>query len=511
MKKTVLRILLLLLCIGLFYVPAPAAELPSEITAAETPADLKANDPSLTEATVAEAPAYTADSDIQEDTEGPAADSPLSPSDEFVGAVTRTGWVKEGGKTYYYDAAGNKVTGWYQIGDVKPYFYPEDGHMATGWDTINGKRYYFYEDGSRATGFIDIDGQKYFLTQYGRLQYGWIAIGNVKPYFYPEDGHMATGWNTINGYTYYFYEDGSRAKGWTVVDGYKPYFDKTTGRLATGWNTINGYTYYFYSDGQRAKGWTVVDGYKPYFDKDNGRLATGLCTINGYTYLFDAKGHRTIGWAAVSGEKRYFDQNGRLLADTKVPFIKYLDIMSTSGKTNQIIMVVGHTLTLYNKVNGKWTEVLSSYCGYGLNGYKLASERREGDKTTPIGSFPLPLAFGLGKNPGTSMTYRQITKNSYWSGEYDTYNTWVESSSYMSGEHLIDYAVYKYAMAIGFNMDPVVYKRGSAIFLHCKSPDHWYTAGCVSVPEDVMLDLLKKTKNGAYIVTVPTRSMLKNY
>lgn len=358
---------------------------------------------------------------IQEDTEGAAVDSPLSPSDEFVGAVTRTGWVKEGGKTYYYDAAGNKVTGWYQIGDVKPYFYPEDGHMATGWNTINGKRYYFYEDGSRATGFIDIDGQKYFFTQYGRLQYGWIAIGNVKPYFYPEDGHMATGWNTINGYTYYFYEDGSRAKGWTVVDGYKPYFDKTTGRLATGWNTINGYTYYFYSDGQRAKGWTVVDGYKPYFDKDNGRLATGLCTINGYTYLFDAKGHRTID------------------------------------------------------------------------------------------SFPLPLAFGLGKNPGTSMTYRQITKNSYWSGEYDTYNTWVESSSYMSGEHLIDYAVYKYAMAIGFNMDPVVYKRGSAIFLHCKSPDHWYTAGCVSVPEDVMLNLLKKTKNGAYIVTVPTRSMLKNY
>lgn len=421
MKKTVLRILLLLLCTGLFYVPAPAAELPSEITAAETPDEFEENDPSLTEATVAEAPAYTADSDIQEDTEGPATDSPLSPSDEFVGAVTRTGWVKEGGKTYYYDAAGNKVTGWYQIGDVKPYFYPEDGHMATGWNTINGKRYYFYEDGSRATGFIDIDGQKYFFTQYGRLQYGWIAIGNVKPYFYPEDGHMATGWNTINGYTYYFYEDGSRAKGWTVVDGYKPYFDKTTGRLATGWNTINGYTYYFYSDGQRAKGWTVVDGYKPYFDKDNGRLATGLCTINGYTYLFDAKGHRTIG------------------------------------------------------------------------------------------SFPLPLAFGLGKNPGTSMTYRQITKNSYWSGEYDTYNTWVESSSYMSGEHLIDYAVYKYAMAIGFNMDPVVYKRGSAIFLHCKSPDHWYTAGCVSVPEDVMLNLLKKTKNGAYIVTVPTRSMLKNY
>ena len=174
-------------------------------------------------------------------------------------------------------------------------------------------------------------------------------------------------------------------------------------------------------------------------------------------------------------------------------------------------MVVDHTLTLFSKANGKWTKVISSYCGYGKNGFKPASERREGDKTTTVGAFKLPLAFGPGKNPGTSMTYRQITKNSYWSGDYDTYNTWVESSYRVPGEHLIDYVEYKYAMAIGFNMNPTVYKRGSAIFLHCKSADRWYTSGCVSVPEDVMLTLMKKTKNGAYMVIVPEREMLRNY
>ena len=200
-----------------------------------------------------------------------------------------------------------------------------------------------------------------------------------------------------------------------------------------------------------------------------------------------------------------------MIDDSKVPPINYLSIMSTAKKTNQIIMVIGHNLMLFSKANGRWTKDVSSYCGYGQNGFKLANERREGDKTTPIGSFTLPLAFGPGKNPGTSMTYRQITKNSYWSGDYDTYNTWVESSYRVPGEHLIDYEEYKYAMAIGFNMNPTVYKRGSAIFLHCKSKDRWYTSGCVSVPEDVMLTLMKKTKNGAYMVIVPERTKLRNY
>ena len=258
--------------------------------------------------------------------------------------------------------------------------------------------------------------------------------------------------------------------------------------------------------------WAIVWGSQKKVTKgyDDGTFGIDLNCTRGQIVTFL---YRTIktGWIRVNGQLRFFDLLGRRLDDAEVPFINYLDIMSTSKKTNQIIMVVDHSLTLFSKANGKWTKVVSSYCGYGQNGFKLASERREGDRTTPIGAFTLPLAFGLGKNPGTSMTYRQITKNSYWSGDYDTYKTWVESSYRVPGEHLIDYEEYKYAMAIGFNIDPTVYKRGSAIFLHCKSVDRWYTAGCVSVPENVMLTLMKKTKNGAYMVIVPERTMLRNY
>ena len=185
----------------------------------------------------------------------------------------------------------------------------------------------------------------------------------------------------------------------------------------------------------------------------------------------------------------------------------------TAQLTDQIILVVDHNLTLWNKQSdGSWVKDMDVYCGYGRKGLKPFNERHEGDETTPIGSFPILHAFGFGSNPGTAMTWREITANSYWSGEEDTYNTWVESATPIGGEHLIDYDIcYKYAMAIGFNVNPTVYKRGSAIFLHCKNPADWGSAGCVSVTEDNMLALLNKCHDGCYIMIVPNESYISNF
>ena len=182
----------------------------------------------------------------------------------------------------------------------------------------------------------------------------------------------------------------------------------------------------------------------------------------------------------------------------------------TGGKTSQIILVVDHNLSFWEKgKSGDWTRKLSVYCGYGSNG--LNADRHEGDRTTPIGSFPILHGFGIADNPGSTLKYRKITSNSYWSGEYSTYNQWVESARPVAGEHLINYYQYKYAMAIGFNRNPVVYKKGSAIFLHCKSYDHWSTAGCVSVEESVMKKLLQMSRNGVYMIIVRQRGDIASY
>ena len=182
----------------------------------------------------------------------------------------------------------------------------------------------------------------------------------------------------------------------------------------------------------------------------------------------------------------------------------------TAQKTNQILLVVDHNFsTWYRTADGWWARQADYYCGYGRNG--LNANRHAGDKTTPIGSFQILYAFGKAPNPGTQMTYRNITPNSYLSSEYATYNTWVESPYHISGEHLIDYYQYKYAMDIGFNQNPIVYGKGAAIFLHCKSYDRWWTSGCVSLEEQDMKDVLLWTQNGAYMIIVPRVEDIARY
>lgn len=185
----------------------------------------------------------------------------------------------------------------------------------------------------------------------------------------------------------------------------------------------------------------------------------------------------------------------------------------TAELTDQILLVVDHNLTLWDKnSDGSFTKQMDVYCGYGRNGMKPAAERAEGDGTTPIGTFPILFAFGFGENPGTALTWRSISPNSYWSGERASYNTWVESSKKIAGEHLSEYTIcYKKALAIGFNQDPVVYGRGSAIFLHIKNPATWSSAGCVSVEESNMTALLAKCHDGVRMIIVPEQSDIANY
>lgn len=183
----------------------------------------------------------------------------------------------------------------------------------------------------------------------------------------------------------------------------------------------------------------------------------------------------------------------------------------TARRTDQIILVVGHELSLWNKLgDGTWQKDLESACNYGLNGFNL--NRHAGDKTTPVGAFPILYAFGMGENPGTEMAYKKITPNSYLSAEDSTYNTWVESGREIAGEHLIEYfPEYVFGMNIGFNVNPTVLGRGAAIFLHCNSTYKDWTSGCVSVPEAVMLELLLKSRDGEYMIIVPRLEDIANY
>lgn len=84
------------------------------------------------------------------------------------------GWIKSGGKYYYY----------------------VNGKMTTGWKTISGNRYYFSEDGVRQNGWIQVDGATYYLKSC-KLQTGWQKIDGHY-YYLGTDGRMAVN-TTVDG------------------------------------------------------------------------------------------------------------------------------------------------------------------------------------------------------------------------------------------------------------------------------------------------------------------------
>ena len=77
-----------------------------------------------------------------------------------------TGWVKEGGKTYYLREGGSRHIGWLEL-EGKRYYFDNMGVMQTGWMVLKDDTYYFLSDGSAAKGKVTIDGMSYYFAATG--------------------------------------------------------------------------------------------------------------------------------------------------------------------------------------------------------------------------------------------------------------------------------------------------------------------------------------------------------
>jgi len=131
----------------------------------------------------------------------------------------------------------------------------------------------------------------------------------------------------------------------------------------------------------------------------------------------------------------------------------------------------------------------------GRNGFAPAGEKREGDGRTPSGIFPLKLVFGYEEKSRTRMPYRQARDEDLWVDDPESpdYNRWVAKggTTAASFEKLRrDDDLYRYAIVIGYNTDPVVKGHGSAIFFHVWRGRGSSTAGCVAVAEEDLLKIL---------------------
>ena len=163
--------------------------------------------------------------------------------------------------------------------------------------------------------------------------------------------------------------------------------------------------------------------------------------------------------------------------------------------------------------SGIWHEVLHAPAYIGKNGW---GKTREGDSKTPTGVYTFTEAFGIKEDPGCPMGYTQVDDTHYWVGDSNSekYNLFVSTRDYEDfdkneSEHIIDYTLaYKYCLNISWNFDRTPGK-GSAIFLHCYTKNK-FTGGCVSLPEDVMREVVMRVKTGC-VVVMDTAKNIRNY
>jgi len=133
-------------------------------------------------------------------------------------------------------------------------------------------------------------------------------------------------------------------------------------------------------------------------------------------------------------------------------------------------------------------------CAIGRGGVGVKS--REGDGITPLGKFPLRRVFFRPDRlqpPATGLRVVALQENQGWCDDPgdSAYNTLVVLPCPGRHERMWrDDDRYDIVIETGFNDDPVMAGRGSAIFVHIAPPDYRPTEGCVALARPDLLDLL---------------------
>lgn len=141
-------------------------------------------------------------------------------------------------------------------------------------------------------------------------------------------------------------------------------------------------------------------------------------------------------------------------------------------------------------------------CALGRSGITPAESKREGDGATPAGAWPLRAVYWRADRiarPDTALPLLAIDPQSGWCDAPGDprYNQPVNLPYPASTESLWrEDEVYDLVVVLGYNDDPVLPGRGSAIFLHVARPDYSPTEGCVALAREDVLAVLTAARPG---------------
>ena len=268
---------------------------------------------------------------------------------------------------------------------------------------------------------------------------------------------------------------------------------------------------------------------------------------------------------ASAGDSSAPKENSSASLESSGSSLASVSSLSAARKYSQLIIVScdgGEAqISMYENSgdSSTWNQILSSPGYIGSDGVGQASED---SCHTPQGIYGFTMAFGNLPDPGSAIPYTQTDANSYWVDDPDSlfYNRFVyvtdasatannsgESTSsvvvtkastpsaettvtpdvlvndpnYLSGRILLSPSIrwnsaenlhdagyaYNYALALDVNSNCTP-GAGSAFFLHCNINKP--TQGCITVPEDVMRDILINIKPVCHII-IDTAERLNQY
>jgi L,D-peptidoglycan transpeptidase YkuD (ErfK/YbiS/YcfS/YnhG family) len=141
-------------------------------------------------------------------------------------------------------------------------------------------------------------------------------------------------------------------------------------------------------------------------------------------------------------------------------------------------------------------------CALGRGGVIAQALKAEGDGASPAGVWPLRrVLYRPDRRPAprTALPAQPIAPDDGWCDDPAdlNYNRPVAHPYPGSAERLWrEDGVYDLVVVLGYNDDPVVPGKGSAIFMHLARPDYAPTEGCVALARADLEALLARAKPG---------------
>ncbi|WP_408744590.1 L,D-transpeptidase [Acetobacter malorum] len=150
------------------------------------------------------------------------------------------------------------------------------------------------------------------------------------------------------------------------------------------------------------------------------------------------------------------------------------------------------------------------HCGHkvmsaviGKNG--LTEQKQEGDHATPIGIFPLRKVYYRADRlikPKTILPVEPLSPRDGWCDDPQSpdYNRFVKLPHPARHEQLWrEDHVYDLIVVMGYNDNPAISGRGSAIFMHLQRPDRTPTEGCLALSESDLRTVLAAGADAAQV------------